>query len=254
MPGNGGFLEWCRICSSFSRAKSDLLSQLQITDLFPVNWHHDPDKRAAVGMSGTGKSTLLLKLLECSPARWKFVFDYELECARKLNWQPAQSLEGLCRLLDNRRPVVYYPDTMFPDDPEAGLEWFCKFVKGQCDRKDGPKLFFADEIQEYVPEHWTQIQPSFRKLCNVGRRAEIDMLLGAQSITDLPLKYRRQITEIYMFKQVLVDTPAIAALGKLGITPAQVDSLPHPKTHRHVGWIHRDLLTGKTSKVIQPCT
>lgn len=218
-----------------------------------MNFDHESDKRAVVGMTGSGKTTLLLSIAEKSPHAWKFVFDPELEAARKLGWQAASTMEGLCRLFDNRRPVVFYPWDMFPDEAEQGLEFFCRFVMVQARRKQGPKLLVIDELQESCSAHWAAMPPALKKICNTGRREEIDLLLGAQSLNDLNGKVRRQLREIYVFKQAGIDFAALKALAKLNISAEQIQSLPMPKADKRVGWIWKNCLTGESRLVQHKC-
>lgn len=218
-----------------------------------MNWDHSPSKRLIAGMSGSGKTTLLLRILRDSGHPWKFVYDPHLETARKLNWQAAGTMEGLCQLFDAKRPVVFYPGRLFPSDCEAGLDFFCQFVMAQAKRREGPKLLAIDELQECTSQNWQSLPDSFKAVLNVGRREEIDLIMSAQSVNDVNAKVRRQVTEVYIFKQSETDFAAMDALGKMGIAPETVNALPHPSQGR-VGWIYRNLLTGQTSTVIQKCT
>ena len=130
-------------------------------------------------MSGSGKPTLHLRLLAGSPHRWKFVFDHKLECARKLGWQAASSIEGLCWQFDHRHPIVFYPGKMFPNDLDAAFEFFCRFTRNQVERVNGPKLFAADELQDYTDVQFSKPPEAFRWMLNNGRMQELDLQLAA---------------------------------------------------------------------------
>lgn len=213
-----------------------------------MDFDHRPQKRLIFGMSGTGKTTLFLRLLANSGHRWKFVFDADLEAARKLHWQAASTIEGLAWLYDHEKPVMYWPGRMYPADYEAGLDFFCRFTLNLARSRRGAKLFAADELQEVTEPGPGGIPDSLREMLNVGRREEIDFLLAAQSANDVHSRIRRQLTELYVFRAADSDTPAFQRLAKMGIDAAEVQSLPHPSQGR-VGYLYRQFFTGKTERV-----
>jgi hypothetical protein len=213
-----------------------------------VNYDHKPAKRLIFGMSGSGKSTLFLSLLAKAPYRWKFVFDPELEAARKLGWQAAGTVEGLCWLLDQKRPVVFCPEKLFPSDYAGGFDFFCRFTLAQSRRITGPKLFACDELQEWTDFHAGGIPESCRELLNVGRREEVDFLLAAQSANDVHSIFRRQLTELYVFKIADSDTAAARRLAEMGLDPEAVKALPHASQGR-VGYFYRNSLKDQTERI-----
>lgn len=215
-----------------------------------MNYDHTTSKRLVFGMSGSGKTTLLLRLLADSPHKYKFCFDHKLEMSRKLGWLAATTVEGLCWQFDQRKPVVFYPGRMFPDDLDAGFDTFCRIVRALCQRVHGTKLFCADELQDFTDVQFTRLPASFRWMLNNGRMEEIDLLLAAQSLNDVNCRIRRQVTEIYIFKHSETDTTAFERFREVGIDPEQVKALPHPKIEQRVGWLYRNCLTGRSERVI----
>lgn len=218
-----------------------------------MNYNHENTTELVFGMKGTGKSTQFLERLKRYPAKWKFVYDPNLEAARKLGWQAAQSVKGLCGLFDSRKPIVYYPGAMFPGEPEKGIAFFTQFVWNVCQGKQGVKLFACDEVQTCVGLHLKAIPPAFKMIMDQGRREEIDVLLAAQGINDIHSRIRKQATAVFVYKVPMTDNTAINALAEMGIAREEVLSLPHPKADKKVGWIYVDCLTGKKTRVIWPC-
>jgi hypothetical protein len=191
--------------------------------------------------------------LQASPGR-KFVFDPDLETSRKLGWQAASTPEGIAWQFDNKKPVVFYPGKMFPDDYSGALDYFCKFTLGVSRTVNGPKLLAIDEIQQFTEMHLTGVPDSLKACLNVGRREELDILLAAQGINDINSRIRKQATEIYVFKVSTADNTALKALAEMGFSAQEILSLPYPSTDRKVGWIYFDQLRGKKLRVIKPCT
>ncbi len=219
-----------------------------------LNYDHTSSKRLIFGMSGSGKTTLFLQLLQSSPARWKFVFDPEQEASRKLGWQAAKTVEGLCKLFDDGKPVVFWPGEMFESDYAKGFEFFCQFTLNLAKTKDGKKLLAADEIQQFTELHLTGLPPALLAGLNIGRREELDFLIAAQGINDVHSRIRKQATELYVFKVADTDNTALQNLAGLGLSKEELTTLPYPRTDGKVGWIYRNCLTGQKTRVIRKCT
>lgn len=213
-----------------------------------MNYDHKPQKRLIFGMSGSGKSTLFLTLLAKSPHRWKFVYDPDLEAARKLGWQAAGTVEGLCLLFDQGKPVLFTPSRLFPTDYQAGFDFFCRFMLAQARRFHGPKLCAVDELQEWTDVHAGGIPESCREMLHIGRREEIDFLFAAQSSNEVHTIFRRQVTELYVFKIADTDTAAFRRLAEMGIDADAVKLLPHASQGR-VGYFYRNSLRNRSERV-----
>lgn len=211
-----------------------------------MNYDHQTSKRLIFGMSGSGKTTLWLRLLEASPAKYKFVFDHKLEVARKLGWQAARTMEGLCTLFDQHKPVVFYPGDW--DDLDAAFSFFCQFTRNLSEIKNGVKLFAADELQDFTDVQFSRLPAPFRWMLNNGRMQELDLLLAAQSLNYVNSRIRFQCTELFIFKHS--ETANFDMMREAGIDPEGVKALPHPKVDNKVGYIYRNALTGKTQRVI----
>jgi hypothetical protein len=219
-----------------------------------MNYDHKPRKKLIIGCSGSGKTTLFLEQLRSSPAKYKFVFDPEMEAARKLGWKAASTVEGLCRQFDSGQPIVFWPGRMFEYELEKGFAFFCQFAWNLCKMVDGTKLLAADEVQDFMPLHLTGIPSALRAGLNRGRREELDFLLAAQGINDVHSRIRKQATELFIFTIALTDDTAAKALRKMGISEDELTNLPHPAVHGRVGWIYLNALTRQKVRVNKPCT
>lgn len=213
-----------------------------------MNADHKPQKKLLFGCSGSGKSTLFHKLLQAGGYKWIYVFDWDLKVSRSLHWQAACTVNGLCRLQDAGKPVLFYPRQMFPDLEEA-FAFFCRFVMAQVAGRNGKKLFGADELQQYTSPHFLSLPTAFKELLNYGRNEEVDLVLASQHIADLHSRVKSQSTEIYIFKHSDIDQSAFTQFARMGIDPEQVKALPHPSVSERVGWLYKHTLTGRTEIV-----
>ena len=191
---------------------------------------------------------MLHKLLQTPGYRHRFIFDWDLKIARSLNWVAASDVGGLSRLLDNNRPVVFFPGEMFAD-LDAAFSFFCRWCLMQAERLPGKFLVGGDESQEYITTNFWKFPQAVKELFNYGRNLEIDTAFAAQRITDMPSRIRGQMTEIYVFKHCDTDLASFDECRKIGIDPDAVKSLPHPTYDGKVGWIYRHCLIGKMERV-----
>jgi hypothetical protein len=86
-------------------------------------------------------------------------------------------------------------------------------------------------------------------MLSYGRNFEIDLVLAAQSVTDLAYRARRQLTEIFVFKHADGDSQALDAISDYGIDPEEVQALPHALTQGRVGYIYRHCHTHRQETV-----
>jgi hypothetical protein len=210
---------------------------------------HNPQKKLVFGCSGSGKSTMFRKLIMGSGWRYVYVFDWDLKLARNTGWKAAQSMEGLCRLQDAGRPVLFFPDPEQYATLKEAFAFFCNFVWHQIRRLRGKKVFGVDELQTLVSTNYQSFPPSFSRLLDYGRNHELDMVLAAQRIDGMSKIIRGQMTEVFCFKHSEFDVDAWQEMREIGIDPEAVKALPHATNDGRVGWIYKHGLTGRTETV-----
>ena len=169
-----------------------------------MNFHHRLQRLLVTGMSGSGKTTLLLRLIKSHSHRWLFIFDPEREFAHKLGLPISTHPVDMARRAGQGKPVAFDPSTMFPGDLESGFAFFCKWVldfsRMQVNGRpvvNGPKLFVADELQNFTQTGKGGISKQFGELLNQGRRQELDTIFSSQAPNFVHQQIRLQATELF---------------------------------------------------------
>lgn len=182
---------------------------------------HRPERELITGSGGSGKSTLFFLRLRQSKARWKFVYDFEAEVARRLNCPPAttpqqlneQTASGVC---------LYYPGDNV--DIVEAFDFFCDYVFELSKRLPGTKCLFCDELQDVAgrdvapkcPEH-------FKQLMQRGRHHAIDAVCVAQGSNELHNTARNQFYRITAFMQA--DDNPMKFLKSCGMNDDEIRAL-----------------------------
>lgn len=155
-------------------------------------------------MSGSGKTTLVIRLIKAHSHRWLFIFDPEREFAHKLGLPISTHPVDMARRAGQGKPVAFDPSAMFPGDLESGFAFFCKWVLDFCRMTvnarpvvNGPKLFVADELQNFTQTGKGGISKEFAELLNQGRRQEIDTIFSSQAPNFVHQQIRLQATELF---------------------------------------------------------
>ena len=109
---------------------------------------HPSVKVVCVGTSGTGKTTLFMRLIARVRADWVFIYDHkDGDMSRRWGVPSCSSADDLFEAVGaGKRTVVFNPHEMFPGDSEAGFGFFCRFVWEVGRELRGVKLLIADEL------------------------------------------------------------------------------------------------------------
>lgn len=170
-----------------------------------MNIHHKARHMMAVGKSGMGKTSYLLKYLSgCSHDR-VLVFDHQGEIAARLNARPEQvvaTIEEMASAVETHRMVFFDPTVhyggYFPDI----FEEFCTAVldlsRDHFEPAGMDTLFVCDEIQQFCKIG--SVPPSFKAILETGRRANLDSFCLSQRPNKIDSDLREQWTEIVFFR------------------------------------------------------
>lgn len=203
-----------------------------------MNFHHQLSRQLVTGQSGTGKTTLYIREIIASTARFKFIFDPEREFATKTKQPVCVTVQDMTRQLAARRVVIFDPSQLFLGNREEGFAFFVRWVLAVSKILRGAKLLAADEIQNYTPDGSKDLPQSIRELLDMGRRYEIDSIFISNAVNEIHPAIRRQLTEIVSFRHT--DALPLLWLRDRGIDPAGVNALPK------FGYIRKNLLNGET--------
>jgi len=199
-----------------------------------MDWHHRSKKVLLTGKSGSGKSTLWLSLLKRDRARWKLVFDPDLEVSARLGWPYVSEPASLAAAVQQGLPVCFNSSALFPGRPRDGFDFFCLWVWEVRGELAGRKLFCVDEIWKFVPQR-RDLPEGFALLWEEGRKQSIDVVLVAQRYNKVHDSIRAQLTELYCFQQH--DSHVLDVLESDGyFRREEVQALTYPG-----GFLRRDL-------------
>jgi hypothetical protein len=194
----------------------------------------------AVGVSGTGKTTLYEKIVRRAmrSAKWVFFYDHkDGDFSRRFGIAPCLTPDDLLAALEKPGGVVIFnPCEMFPGEAEAGFLWFCKFVWEVGKNLPGVKIVGADELEAICSE---RCKP--RELCKIldmGRTFQFDCYFVAQSMNGLHNQVRKQIKELFAFRQG--DANGTRWLMEKGFDGRQLETL------KNGVWHYKNFTTGET--------
>jgi hypothetical protein len=162
---------------------------------------HPSIKIICVGVSGVGKNTLWEKLVRREKGvRWYFLYDHkDRDFQRRFGVKPCYTEDDLIAAIVRGGFVVFNPAKMFPGKKEKGWAWFCWWlwkIKGEL---RGRKIIGCDELEAVCPE---RARPhSFLRILDEGRTYQFDGFFIAQSMNGMHNQVRKQITEIFAFRQ-----------------------------------------------------
>ena len=194
------------------------------------------------GQQGCGKSTLALRLLAEKKAARKFIYDPEGEFIRR---NPRARVLGSFEELDNAGPaggeLVFMPgdewiEHGYGDKDQVGcFQVFSKYCLEAAEVYPGNKVFFSDELDQYVDSH--NYPKWLVAAIQIGRKRQLDCLFVSGAIASLHNRVRDKVTEAYIFQHV--DDTAINWVKKVGFDPEEIRNL------KKWEWVYRNLRTGE---------
>lgn len=128
-------------------------------------------------MTGSGKTTLVIRYLLNSPAACYFIFDDLNRMWPRLKVQPCYTHKQLEASLPTRWSA-YNPLRMFPGDTKAALRWWLKWVFHCASRGPGKKMVV-------IPEVWRHCNPDtipteLALLAQAGRELHVELIVDTQ--------------------------------------------------------------------------
>lgn len=164
------------------------------------NQGHSSVKVCVAGISGTGKSTLLEKLIRRERAKWVFIYDHkEGDMARRFKVKPCYTVEDLEAAILRGGFVIFNPGELFPGQREIGFEFFCEWCFAVCKQLRGLKVFCADELQALVDDRCNP--EKLVEMLDECRTFELDCYFCTSAVNQIHNRVRKQFTEIFAFRQ-----------------------------------------------------
>lgn len=153
------------------------------------------------GVSGVGKSTLFEKLVRREKkARWKFLYDHKQgDLARRFGVKSCRTPSDLVDATTRGGYVIFDPGEMYPGKPEKGFGFFCDFVWNIGTTQKGQKIFGTDELNSLIDAR--NCPDEFLIILDQGRTFQIDCFFIAQSMNEIHNGVRKQMTEVFAFRQ-----------------------------------------------------
>ena len=209
------------------------MSEIQVQD-------HPSIKVILPGVSGVGKSTLLEKLVRKEKARWKFLYDHKQgDLARRFGVRACKTINDLVEATEKGGYVIFDPGLMYPGHPEKGFAFFCDYVWNICTTHKGVKVFGTDELNSIIDTR--NCPDEFLIILDQGRTFQINCFFIAQSMNEIHNSVRKQMTEVFAFRQG--DENGAVWLNEKGIGLP-----PHDVMKLNPGeFLYKNLNTGKFS-------
>jgi hypothetical protein len=195
----------------------------------------EPQNTLVVGMTGSGKTTFVIKLLLNSNPACTFIFDDENRTAPRLKINAITTDHGFESALA-RRWVVFNPATMFvPQDGDRDLfatkrrafRWFCTKVYEVCQRGPGQKIISIPEIWRFCTPD--SIPMEFARLMQMGRELNTHVICDTQHPERVNESVLGASTELVCFKLLGPRSDALATIAKLGADGSKIGSVDFPK-------------------------
>ncbi|HTB83642.1 MAG TPA: ATP-binding protein [Candidatus Sulfotelmatobacter sp.] len=199
---------------------------------------HPSTKVLVAGISGTGKTTLLEKLLKRERARWTFIYDHKNgDFARRYGVRPCFTVDELERAVARGGLVIYNPSRDFAGEKERGFDFFASWYWEIGQEIRGKKNFVADELQSLVDVY--SKPDGLLKILDEGRTYQMDCFFAAAAVNGINNQVRKQITEIFAFRQG--DEAGAKWFEEKGFEVQKILSLKNGE------WIYKNVITGETN-------
>ena len=191
----------------------------------------EPQNTTIVGMTGSGKTTFVLRLMLNSATACNFVFDDENRTAPRLNLKPCYTANELENALATRW-VVFNPSKMFtPNDSDRDLfatkrrafRWFCHWMFQVCGRGPGEKIISLPEIWRFCTPD--SIPPEFAMLMQMGRELNTHVVCDTQHPERMNASILGATTELVCFKLLGPVSESLKAVEKIGAQSEHVAAL-----------------------------
>ena len=180
-----------------------------------------PRATLIAGMTGSGKTTFVNRLLLNSNPACRFIFDDLNRMTGRLRLQPLYLERELEAALSSRW-IAFHPVRMFPGDTKNAFRWFCHWVFSVAARRPGEKMVCVPEVWRHCTAD--SIPVEFAILIQAGRELNIHVIVDTQRPELVNPSITGAATELVCFK--LISPESLCLVEKLGMNRATVGALP----------------------------
>jgi len=181
----------------------------------------EPQNTLVVGMTGSGKTTFVNRLLLNSKPACRFIFDDLNRMWPRLKLKPCYTAKD-CEDALPTRWVAFQPLRMFPGDTKAALRWFCHWVFNCAQRGPGEKMVCIPEVWRHCTEDSIPVELAL--IAQAGRELGTHLIVDTQRPEQVNPSITGASTELVCFK--LISPESLRAVGKLGAEIPVVQALP----------------------------
>jgi hypothetical protein len=194
-----------------------------------------------IGVTGTGKTTLIAKFIHTHPAELVLIYEWQgTEFRSLVGGTVARSRNELKDAIDHGDRIICYDAEQGEEDPRGeGFDWFCGMVFEVAGKLEGRLLFVVDESQDLIDPY--NLPENFGDVLSRGRRREIDTVVAGRSANALQTESRDQVSEFYCFR--LLDENSLKYPKAAGLDVDQVKDL------RDGEFFYRNMTTGEQHKL-----
>lgn len=195
-----------------------------------MNLRAKSEKFLAVGSSGTGKTSVLLRLLYAIPADFIFVYDTaegdyaEILKDKAIIVTTFSEFKDACmsHKIGKQTVIVFDSTVSFEGMHVEMLEEFCEWIlRFSRSNPHFTKLFFVDELQQFVSVN--SIPRAFVAIVEIGRKLNIRLLMASNNFNCLHARIRSQLTALFLFQ--MRDTTILEKVSEFA-RPDVIKKLP----------------------------
>lgn len=180
------------------------------------------------GLSGYGKNTAMIRYLINAKLTARFLFDPDPgefnpdlgEFADRLKLEPTQTPFQLSSHLVGGW-IPFDPHTLFPGDPQTGLEFFCDWAYEKSLQIPGEKAIVVDEAWKYCSANF--IPPALRKVALSGRKPHLQLYILTQEPNKLNSTLQSAMSELVCFR--LQGEKSLDFVKGYGFNPDEISKL-----------------------------
>jgi len=173
------------------------------------DWSLEPHVALVFGGQRSGKTSFALRYLLNVEAVAVFIFDDRGQAQKRLKLRACNTARD-CEEALATGWVCFNPHTMFP--PNAKLEitatdalrnafaWFCDWVLKASARGPGKKVFFADEVWQFMDAR--SVPYELENIVRTGRGENLSVILATHRPSEFHRNVRALVTEWDCFHTV----------------------------------------------------